>query len=70
MLISRRAALKGLIGCGAGAATGTVAYGFGYARHHIELVRASLPVSGLPPVLRGLRVGLITDLHHLSLIHI
>lgn len=64
MLISRRAVLKGLLGGGVGVATGTVAYGFAYARHHLELVRASLPVSGLPPALRGLRVGLITDLHH------
>ena len=68
MLISRRAALKGLLGGGAGVATGTVAYGFGYARHHLELARASVPVAGLPPTLRGLRVGLITDLHHSEMV--
>ena len=68
MLISRRTALKGLLGGGAGVATGTVAYGFGYARHHLELARASVPVAGLPPTLRGLRVGLITDLHHSEMV--
>lgn len=64
MLIPRRAVLKIFIGGGVGVATGTVAYGYAYARHRLELVRASLPVSGLPPALHGLRVGLITDLHH------
>ena len=68
MLVSRRAALKGLLGGGAGVATGTVAYGFAYARHHLELVRASLPVSGLSPALDGLRIGLITDLHHSGMV--
>jgi predicted MPP superfamily phosphohydrolase len=68
MLISRRAALKGLLGGGAGVATGTVGYGFGYARHQLELAGASVPVSGLPPALRGLRVGLITDLHHSEMV--
>ena len=64
MSISRRAVLKGMLGGGVGLATGTVAYGFSYARHRLELVRVSLTVSGLPPALHGLRVGLITDLHH------
>ena len=63
-LFSRRAALKGLLTTGVGALTGAGAYGFLYERHRVELVRASLPVSGLPPALAGLRVGLVTDLHH------
>jgi len=64
MSISRRTVLKGMLGGGVGLATGTVAYGFSYARHRLELVRASLLVSGLSSALHGLRVGLITDLHH------
>ena len=68
MLISRRAVLGGLLAGGAGLVTGAGAYGYVYARHHIELVRASLPVSGLPPALHGLRIGLITDLHHSELV--
>jgi predicted MPP superfamily phosphohydrolase len=68
MPLSRRAALKGLLGGGVGLATGTVAYGFTYARHDLQLVRASLPVSGLPSSLDGLRVGLITDLHHSEMV--
>jgi hypothetical protein len=68
VLISRRAALGGLIAGGVGLVTGAGAYGYAYARHHLELVRASLPVSGLPPALAGLRIGLITDLHHSELV--
>jgi predicted MPP superfamily phosphohydrolase len=68
MLISRRAALGGLMAGGIGLVTGAGAYGYAYARHHLELVRASVPVSGLPPPLDGLRVGLITDLHRSELV--
>ena len=64
MPLSRRAALKGLVAIGAGAATGLGTYGYAFARHRLELVRATLPVSGLPPELSGLTIGLITDLHH------
>jgi len=68
MLISRRAALGGLIAGGVGLVTGAGAYGYAYARHRLELIRASLPISGLPPGLLGLRVGLITDLHHSEMV--
>lgn len=64
MPVSRRAALKGLLATGAGSLTGLGSYGFSYERHRLEVVRASLPVSGLPPALAGLTIGLITDLHH------
>jgi uncharacterized protein len=47
-----------------GFATGTVAYGVAYERHHLVRVDAEIPVSGLPPALDGLRIGLITDIHH------
>jgi predicted MPP superfamily phosphohydrolase len=34
-----------------------------YERHHIEITRATLPVSGLSDTLAGLRVGFLTDFH-------
>jgi hypothetical protein len=64
MAVSRRDVLKGLIAAGTGVATGAVAYGFGYERHRIALITQDVAVSGLPRALDGLRVGLLTDLHH------
>ncbi len=61
--LNRRNVLKGLVGVGLGVATGTAAHGFLYERHDLELTRARFPVSGLPEALRGLRVGVITDIH-------
>ena len=63
-MLSRRAAIKGLLLTGAGSVTGTAAYGVAYERHQIGVTHASLPVSGLPPALDGLRIGLVTDVHH------
>jgi len=67
-MLSRRAAIKGLLLTGAGSATGTVAYGVAYARHQIGVTHASLRVSGLPAALDGLRLGLVTDLHHSAMV--
>jgi predicted MPP superfamily phosphohydrolase len=39
-----------------------------YERHRIGLTEATLPVSGLPPGLDGLRIGLLTDIHHSALV--
>jgi len=64
MGISRRAALKAFVASGVGLGTGAVAYGVAYERHRIERVALDLPVTGLPPALDGLRIGLITDIHH------
>ena len=64
MLVTRRAAISTLIAGGVGSLTGVGAYGVAYSRHQTQVVRAAVPVSGLPPSLDGLRVGLITDLHH------
>jgi predicted MPP superfamily phosphohydrolase len=61
--VNRRELLKGLIGVGVGAATGATAHGFLYERHHLEVTRAPLPVSGLPLALRGVRIGVLTDIH-------
>jgi predicted MPP superfamily phosphohydrolase len=68
VLVTRRAALNTLLAGGVGTAIGTGAYGLAYSRHQIEVVRTSVPVSGLPPALDGLRVGLITDLHHSEMV--
>jgi predicted MPP superfamily phosphohydrolase len=61
--LSRRDLLKGVAAAGIGAVTGTLAHGYLYQRHHIELTRATLPVSGLPLELAGLTIGFLTDLH-------
>jgi uncharacterized protein len=68
MLLSRRAAIKGVVVTTIGAATGATSYGYAYERHHIGVTQASLPVSGLAPELDGLRVGLITDVHHSKMV--
>jgi uncharacterized protein len=64
MGISRRGALKALVASGVGLGTGTLAYGMAYERHDLRRVHVELPVTGLPLPLDGLRVGLITDIHH------
>ena len=61
--LDRRALLKGLVGAGLGIATGGAVHGYLYERHHLELTRANMPVSGLPDALRGLRIGVMTDVH-------
>ena len=55
--------LKGLVGVGLGTVTGGAAHGFLYERHHLELTRKAFPVAGLPEALRGLRLGVMTDVH-------
>jgi len=60
---SRRDWLKGFAAAGIGAATGTLAHGYLYERHRLELTRETLHVSGLPPALAGLRIGFLTDFH-------
>jgi predicted MPP superfamily phosphohydrolase len=59
----RRLVLKALVGTGVGIATGATAHGVLYERHHLEVTRAAMPVSGLPPALGGVRVGVLTDIH-------
>lgn len=63
MVVTRRAVLKTLVAGGVGAITGTGAYGFFYGRHQLSVTQAVVPVAGLPPALRGLRIGLLTDVH-------
>ena len=64
MGMTRRAALQTLAATSVGLATGVGAYGTLYARHHLQKIQTDLPITGLPPALDGLRIGLLTDLHH------
>jgi len=68
VLVSRRAALNTLMAGGVGTVIGGGAYGLAYSRHNIQVVRTAIPVSGLVPALDGLRIGLITDLHHSEMV--
>jgi len=68
VLVSRRAALNILMAGGVGTAIGGGAYGLAYSRHNVQVVRTAIQVSGLNPALDGLRIGLITDLHHSEMV--
>lgn len=61
--LSRRDVLKGVAAAGVGVVAGTLDHGYFYQRHHIQVVRETLQVSGLSPNLAGLRIGLLSDLH-------
>jgi len=63
MAVSRRAALKAFAATTIGTVTGGAAYGFFYGRQALGLTRIDVPMTGLPPELSGLRIGLITDVH-------
>ena len=68
MLITRRAALKGALATAIGALTGAVSYGVAYERHRVGVTEATMPFFGLSPALDGLRVALLTDVHHSALV--
>jgi len=63
-MMTRRDALRALLAAGVGVVSGPVAYGAAYERHRLVRVEQEVAVSGLPPAVDGLRVGLITDIHH------
>lgn len=68
MLLSRRTAIKGVVATTVGALTGVGTYGAAYERHRIGVTAASLPVSGLPVALNGLRIAFLTDIHHSAMV--
>jgi predicted MPP superfamily phosphohydrolase len=68
MVISRRAAIKGMVATTVGAVTGAGTYGVAYERHHIGVTEAALPVSHLPAAFDGIRIGFLTDVHHSTLV--
>jgi len=68
MRLTRRAALKGVLAGTAGLLGGTGAYGVIYERHRLGATEATLPVAGLPAALNGVRIALLTDIHHSALV--
>ena len=68
MSISRRTAIKTVLATSVGSALAGITYGTAFERHRIEMTSATLSVSGLPPALDGLRISLITDIHHSRLV--
>jgi len=64
MSISRRTAIKTVIATTVGSATAGLTYGAAFERHRIGMTSTTLPVAGLPRALDGLRISLITDIHH------
>jgi uncharacterized protein len=66
--MTRRAAFKGVLATAVGGLTGALSYGAVYERHRIGVTEATLPVSGLPPAFDGLRIGLLTDIHHSAIV--
>ena len=68
MRLTRRAALKGLLAGTVGVVGGTAAYGVAYERHRLGTTEATLPVAGLPAALNGVRIALLTDIHHSALV--
>lgn len=68
MVLTRRDFLRSATVVTVGALAGSAAYGVAYERHRIDLVTRDVAVRGLPPALEGLRVGMITDVHHSSVV--
>ena len=69
MGVTRRDFLRSATAISVGALAGVGAYGVAYERHHLAPHRrATWPVRGLPPALDGLRIGMITDVHHSAVV--
>lgn len=68
MRITRRAAIKSVLATTVGAVAAGATYGAAYERHHLGVTRAVLSVAKLPAALDGLRIGLVTDVHHSLLV--
>ena len=68
MGVTRRDFLRSATVITAGALAGVGAYGIAYERHHLQRITRDIMVRGLPSVLDGLRVGVITDVHHSAVV--
>jgi predicted MPP superfamily phosphohydrolase len=62
--VTRRDFLRSATAISVGAVAGIGAYGVAYERHRLNVITRDIAVRGLPPALGGLRVGVITDVHH------
>jgi hypothetical protein len=62
--VTRRDFLRSATAISVGAVSGVATYGIFYERHHLRRLERDIAVRGLPPALDGLRVGMITDVHH------
>ena len=68
MGVTRREFLRSATAISVGALAGAAAYGVAYERHHLRRIQRDLAVRGLPPALDGLRIGMITDVHHSAVV--
>lgn len=68
MGVTRREFLRSATAISVGALAGTAAYGVAYERHRLDRIERDLAVRGLPPNLDGLRIGMITDIHHSAVV--
>jgi predicted MPP superfamily phosphohydrolase len=66
--VTRREFIRSATAVSVGALAGVGAYGAAYERHHIERIARDVTVRGLPPALDGLRIGMITDVHHSAVV--
>jgi predicted MPP superfamily phosphohydrolase len=60
--------MKSVLAGAAGLVGGTAVYGVAYERHRLGATEATLPVAGLPAALNGVRIALLTDIHHSALV--
>jgi predicted MPP superfamily phosphohydrolase len=66
--VTRRDFIRSATAISVGALAGVGAYGVAYERHKIARITRDVTIRGLPPALDGLRVGMITDVHHSSVV--
>ncbi|MGZ9075889.1 MAG: metallophosphoesterase [Burkholderiaceae bacterium] len=68
MGVTRREFLRSATAISVGVVAGVGAYGTLYERHRVERITRDVLVRGLPPALDGLRIGMITDVHHSAVV--
>ena len=68
MGLTRRGFLRSATAISVGGLAGVAAYGFEYERRQITRITRDIAVRGLPPALNGLRIGMITDVHHSAVV--
>jgi len=66
--VTRRDFLRSATAISVGALAGVGAYGVAYERHQVTRIIRDIAVRGLPPALNGLRIGMITDVHHSAVV--